>query len=76
VELFVTVEPCAMCAGSLIWARISRLVFGTADEKGGGVVSRLDILSPGRFNHSVEVVSGVCAEEARSILQQFFAARR
>jgi tRNA(adenine34) deaminase len=76
VDLFVTVEPCPMCAGSLIWARISRLVFGTADEKGGGVVSKLDLLNPGRFNHSVEVVSGVCAEEARGILQHFFAARR
>ncbi len=76
VDLFVTVEPCPMCAGSLIWARLSRLVFGTPDEKGGGVVSKLEVLSPGRFNHTVEVVSGVCSEEARSLLQQFFGERR
>ena len=76
VDLFVTVEPCPMCAGALLWARISRLVFGTADEKGGGVVSRLEILKPGLFNHTVQIVEGVSAGQARALLQDFFSARR
>ncbi len=76
VEIYTTLEPCAMCAGALIWARVKRLVFGAADEKGGAVVSKAALLEPGLFNHSVEVVSGVLAEESRVLLREFFEARR
>ena len=76
VELYVTVEPCAMCCGALIWGRISRLVFGTRDEKAGAVYSKAAVLQPGLFNHEVEVVEGVLAEPSRQILRQFFADRR
>jgi len=74
--LYVTVEPCVMCAGALIWSRVSRLVYGTADEKGGGVVSKVRVLEPGRFNHKVEVTGGIMADECRRILRNFFSARR
>jgi tRNA(adenine34) deaminase len=76
LELFVTVEPCAMCAGALIWARVGRLVFGTADEKGGAVRSKMEVLAPGLFNHTVEVAGGVLAEACREILRRFFEERR
>lgn len=76
LELFVTVEPCAMCAGALIWARVGRLVFGAADEKGGAVRSRLEVLTPGLFNHSVDVKGGVSADSCRDILRRFFEDRR
>lgn len=76
VELFVTVEPCSMCAGALVWARVSRLVFGSRDEKAGAVVSKFELLAPGRLNHSVAVTEGVRAEECRRLLRDFFQARR
>ncbi len=76
VDVYVTVEPCAMCAGALIWARVHRLVFGIRDEKSGAVFSRASLLAPGRFNHHVEVVEGVLEEWSRQILQKFFASRR
>lgn len=76
VRLYVTVEPCPMCAGALIWGRVAELVYGTADPKGGGVESRFQILEPGRLNHNVQVRSGVLEARCRSILQEFFAARR
>lgn len=76
VDLYVTLEPCAMCAGALVWARISRLVFGSRDEKTGAVFSRVSLLSPVLFNHHVEVVEGVLAEPSRALLQEFFQARR
>jgi tRNA(adenine34) deaminase len=76
VELYVTLEPCAMCAGALIWGRVARLVYGATDEKAGAVVSRTRLLNPGLFNHTVEVTAGVRAEECRRILRDFFEARR
>jgi tRNA(adenine34) deaminase len=76
LNLYVTVEPCAMCAGSLLWARVARLVFGTRDEKAGAVVSKASLLKPGRFNHDVEVVEGILQEECRQVIQEFFQARR
>lgn len=76
VRLYVTVEPCPMCAGALIWGRVSELVYGTADPKGGGVESRFQILEPGRLNHTVQVRKGVLETRCRAILQAFFAARR
>jgi tRNA(adenine34) deaminase len=74
--LYVTVEPCAMCAGSLINARIARLVYGTADARAGGIESVFRIADCRSLNHRVEVTSGVLAIECRTLMQQFFQARR
>lgn len=76
VELFVTIEPCAMCAGALVWARIHRLVYGARDDKSGAVHSRLALLEEGLFNHRVAVEEGILAHPCRQILQQFFKERR
>ncbi len=76
LELYVTLEPCAMCAGALLWARIQQLVFGARDEKAGAVFSKASLLSEGRFNHTVQVVEGILAQPSREILQEFFADRR
>ncbi len=74
--LYVTIEPCSMCAGAIVQARIPSLVYGADDPKGGAVRSCFDILSNPCLNHRVEVTSGVLAAEAAAILQSFFAARR
>ncbi len=74
--LYVTIEPCSMCAGAIIQARVPRLVYGANDPKGGAVRSCFEILSNPRLNHQVEVSGGVLAAEAASLLQSFFAARR
>ena len=76
LEIYVTLEPCAMCAGALLWARIQRLVFGARDEKAGAVFSKASLLSEGRFNHTVQVVEGILAQPSRELLQEFFAKRR
>ncbi len=76
LEIYVTLEPCAMCAGALLWARIQQLVFGARDEKAGAVFSKASLLSEGRFNHTVQVVEGILAQPSREILQEFFADRR
>ena len=70
--LYVTLEPCAMCAGAIIQSRISRLVFGTFDPKAGACGSICDLLSESRFNHRVNVHSGALAEECSAIIQGFF----
>ncbi len=74
--LYVTVEPCSMCAGAMIQARIPRLVYGCDDPKGGAVRSCFEILSDPRLNHQVDVTSGVLATDCAVLLQSFFAARR
>jgi tRNA(adenine34) deaminase len=74
--LYVTVEPCAMCAGAMIQARIARLVYGCDDPRGGAVHSCFAVLDHPSLNHRVEVTSGVLAEECAAVLQSFFAARR
>lgn len=74
--MYVTIEPCAMCAGAMIQARIARLVYGADDPKGGAVRSCFSILDHPQLNHTVEVTSGVLAEEAANLLKVFFAARR
>jgi tRNA(adenine34) deaminase len=74
--LYVTVEPCAMCAGAMVQARIDRLVYGCDDPKGGAVRSCLEVLSHPKLNHRVEVVPGVLAGECSAAIQAFFAARR
>ncbi|OYV72182.1 MAG: hypothetical protein B7Z72_05330 [Gemmatimonadetes bacterium 21-71-4] len=74
--LYVTLEPCAMCAGALVLARIDRLVFGAWDEKAGMVGSVGDLVRHPKLNHRVEVRGGVLDEECGEILRAFFAARR
>ena len=76
LEIYVTLEPCAMCSGALLWARIQRLVFGARDEKAGAVFSKASLLSEGRFNHTIQVVEGILAQPSRELLQEFFARRR
>jgi tRNA(adenine34) deaminase len=74
--LFVTLEPCSMCAGAIIQARLPRLVYGADDPRGGAVRSCFQILTNSTLNHQVEVRPGVLAADCASILQSFFAARR
>jgi tRNA(adenine34) deaminase len=74
--LYVTLEPCAMCAGALVLARIRRLVFAADDPKAGAVGALWDIPRDPRLNHRVEVVRGVMAERSAALLRSFFAARR
>lgn len=76
VTLYVTIEPCAMCAGAMIQARIDRLVYGAEDPKGGAVRSCFSVLDHPQLNHRVAVTSGVLAEDAADLLRVFFAARR
>jgi len=74
--VYSTIEPCAMCAGALIQARIKRLVYGAPDERAGAVVSHFNICETDFLNHRIEVVSGVLEEECRELMQQFFRTRR
>ena len=74
--LVVTVEPCTMCAGALVLARVERLVFGAFDDKAGAVGSLWDVVRDRRLNHRPEVVSGVLAEQSTDLLLRFFAAHR
>src|SRR3954462_11052722 len=75
-ELYVTIEPCAMCAGALIQARLKRLIYVAADPKGGAVKSVVQVLNHPALNHQMEVVPGVLAEECAQFLQDFFRSRR
>ena len=75
-ELYVTLEPCAMCAGAIMHARVSRLVYGAADPKSGACGSVVDLFAENRLNHHATIVGGVMAAEAGSLLQDFFSARR
>ncbi len=75
-ELFVTIEPCAMCAGALVHARIKRLVYGADDPKAGAVRSVLQVLNHPQLNHQMEVRSGVLAGRSADLLQTFFKSRR
>jgi tRNA(adenine34) deaminase len=75
-ELYVTLEPCAMCAGAIVHARVARVVFGAHDPKTGAAGSVFDLLQHERHNHRVEVRAGVLAEEAGGLLRGFFRARR
>jgi len=75
-DLYVTLEPCAMCVGALIHARLRRLIYAAADPKAGAVASSLRLLDSQHFNHRIEVTAGVLAEEAAALLQRFFALRR
>ncbi len=75
-ELYVTVEPCPMCAGAITHARIKRLVYGADDPKAGAVKSAIQVLNHPQTNHRVEVVSGVLAGRAMEMVQAFFRERR
>jgi tRNA(adenine34) deaminase len=75
-SLVVTLEPCTMCAGALVLARVSRVVYGATDPKAGAVGSLWDVVRDRRLNHRPEVVSGVLAEECGQLLQAWFAERR
>ncbi len=74
--LYVTLEPCAMCAGAIVLARVPRVVFGTTDPKAGAAGSVLDVLAEPRLNHRPLVESGLLADECAQLLRDFFAARR
>ena len=76
VSLYVTMEPCLMCVGALIAARVGRLVFGAADPKAGACVSLYRLPEDARLNHRMEVTGGVREAECRELLQEFFRARR
>lgn len=74
--LYVTLEPCAMCVGALVHARIARIVYGAPDPKTGACGSVFDLAANPNMNHRIEVTGGVLAEESAALLKQFFAARR
>jgi tRNA(adenine34) deaminase len=74
--LVVTLEPCTMCAGAIVLARLDRLVFAAYDDKAGAVGSLLDVVRDRRLNHRPEVLSGLLADESRSLLDDFFAHQR
>jgi tRNA(adenine34) deaminase len=74
--LYATIEPCPMCAGAIVLARIPRLVYGAPDEKAGATGTLVDIVRDPRLNHSVEVVGGVLESESVELLQEFFRRRR
>jgi tRNA(adenine34) deaminase len=75
-ELYVTLEPCAMCAGAMVHARLARLVYGASDPKAGAVSSVLEVLNHPKLNHKMPVTAGVLADECGTILREFFRARR
>lgn len=75
-ELYVTLEPCAMCAGAMMHARLARVVFGATDPKTGACGSIVNLFEQQKLNHHTEVIGGVMAEECGSMLKQFFADRR
>jgi tRNA(adenine34) deaminase len=74
--LYITLEPCAMCAGAIVLARVSRVVFGATDPKTGAAGSVLDVLGEPRLNHRPEVAGGLLADDAAALLQDFFGDRR
>ena len=74
--LYVTLEPCAMCAGAMVHARIARLVYGAADPKAGAAGSVFNLVESAELNHRMEITGGVLAEDSRVLLQEFFRRRR
>ena len=74
--MYVTLEPCPMCAGALLQARVSRLVFGAPDPRTGACGSVIDLLADSGWNHRIDVTGGVLSEECGAMLREFFAARR
>ena len=74
--LYVTVEPCIMCMGAIVHARVSKVVFGTADPKWGAAGSMYNFAEDNRLNHRVAITKGICEQECRSLIQEFFQAKR
>jgi len=74
--LYVTVEPCPMCAGALIHSRVDRLVYGTAEPKSGAVCSTMQLLDHPSLNHRIEIISGVLENQCRALIQNFFGEKR
>jgi tRNA(adenine34) deaminase len=74
--MYATIEPCAMCAGALVQARVQHLVYGARDERAGAIESQFRICDASALNHRIEITSGVLEQECRDIMQQFFQARR
>ena len=74
--LYVTVEPCPMCMGALLHARVSRVVFGTRDPKWGAAGSLYNLAEDHRFNHQPEVIEGICKSECKKLMQDFFSEKR
>ena len=74
--IYVTVEPCSMCAGALLWTRIRRIVFGAFDAKGGALGSSYNLFEQKNLNHKAEITSGVLEEECSKIMKDFFKAKR
>lgn len=74
--VYTTIEPCAMCAGALVNARVARLVFGAHDERFGAVETHFGLCTSEKLNHRIEITSGVAAEECRTLMQNFFRGRR
>ncbi|NMM37776.1 MAG: tRNA adenosine(34) deaminase TadA [Glaciimonas sp.] len=75
-DLYVTLEPCAMCAGAMMHARLSRIIFGASDPKTGACGSIINLFAQEKLNHHTEVVSGVLAQQCSTLLKDFFAQRR
>jgi tRNA(adenine34) deaminase len=75
-ELYVTLEPCVMCAGAIVQSRLARVIFGALDPKCGAVTSLYDILTDKRLNHQVEVTAGILPEECGEIMSRFFKQKR
>ncbi|MGB2601316.1 MAG: tRNA adenosine(34) deaminase TadA [Candidatus Omnitrophota bacterium] len=75
-ELYVTIEPCSMCVGALILARFKTVIYGASDPKTGACGSAIDLTKPGLFNHTLEVIGGIMEPECRTVIQEFFLAKR
>ena len=75
-DLYVTIEPCSMCVGASILARLKRIIYGAEDSKTGACGSAIDLAKHGLFNHNLEVVSGILEPECRTIIQEFFLSKR
>ncbi len=75
-ELYVTIEPCAMCAGALVWARVKRIVFGAKDPKAGACGSVVNIARHRKLNHRAQLTSGILETECRTLIQEFFRKKR
>ncbi|AEJ42104.1 tRNA adenosine(34) deaminase TadA [Alicyclobacillus acidocaldarius] len=74
--LYVTLEPCPMCAGAIVLSRLQRLVYGATDAKGGAVASKVRLLEPGLWNHTPQITSGILADDCAKLLTDFFRKRR
>ena len=75
-DLYVTLEPCSMCAGAMVHGRIGRLYFGASEPRAGAIESRLRLLQAPWLNHRIEVQGGICAQESAKLLEEFFKSRR